>query len=360
MRALLISNPNSTTNTPAAMKDIVTALRSVESLTIKSVLTAYKGHATDIVTGLTSKDFDYVICLGGDGTVNETVNGMLRSDPFSAPEADDLPTLAIVPTGSANVLAGSLGIPRNPVDAAWYVAGLISRGMRSPISIGHAADRCFVVNAGVGIDAEVIATMDGLRSRGTRASYFRYLPEVYRAWRGIQSNPPRISATVDGRELGRDIPIAIVSNANPWTFLGDLPVVTNPKMSVHGGLGFYGVTSLQGIAGLVTAANLAGALTGLRDTFRVPEREIRADDAQEVHLETSRPLKFQLDGEYIDERTELLIRVKKRGINVAALADDYTASRFTKTVASRPVEERLLNMLGKRVIDRLRRRSRQS
>nr|WP_240393859.1 diacylglycerol kinase family protein [Corynebacterium lactis] len=357
MRALLISNPNSTTNTPAAMKDIVVALRSVESLTIKAVFTAYKGHAADIVSGVTAEDFDYIVCLGGDGTVNETVNGMLDSDPFRSRPARKLPTLAIIPTGSANVLAGSLGLPRNPVDAAWYVAGLMRKGVSSTISVGHAANRCFVVNAGVGIDAEVIATMDRLRSGGTRASYFRYLPEVYRAWRGLQTKPPRIEVTVDGKQLGHDLPIAIVSNANPWTFLGDLPIVTNPNLSVRGGLGFYGVTSLTGVVGLIAAANLTGALTGLREPFRIPEREIRVDDASEVRLETARPLKFQLDGEYIDLRTSLSIRVKESAIRVVALADDYTAARFTKTVASRPVEERLLNMFGKRLMDRLRRRN---
>lgn len=355
VRALLISNPNSTSNTASRMPGMVRALRSVDGMRLTTKFTAYPGHAEEMVAGLSNEDFDVIICLGGDGTINEIVNGLMNSDPFSARPADELPTVAIIPTGSANVLAGCLGMPRDPVDAAWFVASLLRAGKCCTISVGHAADRCFVVNAGIGIDAEVIAAMEQLRENGTRASAARYIPTIFSVWNELRRNPPSITATVDGKELGRDLAMAVVSNSNPWTFLGDLPIVTNPSLSVRQGLGFYGFTSLKGMPGLIAAANLAGSLTRLRTTFQVEDRERRADNAHVIHLEATSPLRLQLDGEYIGQREHLTLRVRQGALNIVALADDYTEGQFTKNVASRPMDARLFNVVTKRVIDRFRR-----
>lgn len=355
VRALLISNPNSTSNTDRRMPGIVRALRSVEGIRLTSAFTAYPGHAAEIVSGKTVRDYDVIICLGGDGTINEIVNGLMSSSPFSAPPADELPTIATIPTGSANVLSGALGIPRDPVDAAWHIAGLLRSRTRSTISVGHAAGRCFVVNAGIGIDAEVIATMEQLRKNGTRAKAVRYLPAIFSAWKELRTNPPQITATVDGKEFGRDLAMAVVSNSNPWTFLGDLPIVTNPTVSLRKGLGFYGFTSLEGLTGLVAAANLAGFFTRLRSPFHVEARERRIDNAHNIQLTSASPLRLQLDGEYIDQRSHLTIRVQQNAINFVARADDYTETQFTEKVATRPADERLLVVATKKVMDRGRR-----
>ena len=77
VRALLISNPNSTSNTDRRMPGIVRALRSVEGIRLTSMFTAYPGHAAEIVSGKTVRDYDVIICLGGDGTINEIINGLM-------------------------------------------------------------------------------------------------------------------------------------------------------------------------------------------------------------------------------------------------------------------------------------------
>lgn len=355
VRALLISNPNSTSNSARRMPSIVRALRSVEGIRLTSMFTAYPGHAEEMVAGITVRDYDVIISLGGDGTINEIVNGLMDSNPFSALPATELPAIATIPTGSANVLAGALGIPRDPVDAAWYIASLLRSRTRSAISVGHAAERCFVVNAGIGIDAEVISTMEQLRQNGTRAKAVRYLPAIFTAWNQLRKSPPQITATIDGTEFGRDLAMAVVSNSNPWTFLGDLPIVTNPTVSLRRGLGFYGFTSLRGVTGLVAAANLAGFFTRLRSPFHVEARERRADNVQHIELTATAPLRLQLDGEYINQCESLNIRVKQGAINFVARADDYTEDQFTKKVATRPVDERLLVVVTKKVMDRTRR-----
>lgn len=339
--------------------EIVKALRSVRDISIRAEFTAYAGHAADMVRGKTIEDFDVIIALGGDGTVNEVVNGLLDNNPFTAKEPTELPSVAIIPTGSANVLAGSLGIPRNPVDAAWAIANWLREEESTLISVGYAAERCFCVNAGVGIDAEVIAKMEQVRSTGSKASALRYLPTIYEALVQLRQQTPAIDVTVDGQPLGTDLPFAVVANTNPWVFLGDLPVITNPQASVTGGIGFYGLKTLRGVSGFVAAANFAGALSALRRPCNIEENEIRVDDADEITLSSAIPLKFQLDGEYIDERTDLDIKVRRKAIRIVAPDATRNAEKFTSKIAEQPLSERLVAINLRRLKDRLGRLSSQ-
>ena len=76
VRGLLISNPNSTSITDSLVRTVVAELRAVPGLSLRAEFTAHPGHATAIATGLTRRDCDVVVCLGGDGTVNEVANGL--------------------------------------------------------------------------------------------------------------------------------------------------------------------------------------------------------------------------------------------------------------------------------------------
>ena len=348
VRALLISNPNSTSITDSLIRTVVSELRSVPDLHLRSVFTGHPGHATAIVTGLTRDECDIVVCMGGDGTVNEVVNGLLGSAADGRPvrAADEIPAIAVIPSGSANVLAGALGLPRDPKLAARVLAELLRSGEERAISVGHAADRWFVVNAGLGIDAEVISTMEDLRAGGVSANPLRYVPTGLGAWNRMRTNPPRITARADGELLGEDLPMAVVSNSNPWTFLGDLAVVTNPGTRLDTGLGFFGMTSLQGVRGLVGALRLTGTGDSMWRALKVAEREIRFDDVDHVRLRSERPLNLQIDGEYVDERDHLDITCARGAISF--IAPD-TAREYAHETGDQPWWARLTAMLGRRV-----------
>lgn len=322
VRALLISNPNSTSITDSLTRTVVAELRAVPGLHVRSVFTGHPGHATAIVTGLTRDECDVVVCMGGDGTVNEVVNGLLGSAADGRPvrDAADIPAIAVIPSGSANVLAGALGLPRDPKLAARVLGELLRGGEERAISVGHAAGRWFVVNVGLGVDAEVISHMEDLRAGGVSANPLRYVPTGLGAWNRLRKNPPRITARADGELIGEDLPMAVVSNSNPWTFLGDLAVVTNPTTTLSGGLGFYGLTSVDGVKGMVAALRLAGAGQALWSLLKVEERELRDDDVDVVVLTSPEPLKFQIDGEYVDERSDLEITCARDAVRFIAPA----------------------------------------
>ena len=120
--------------------------------------TEHAGHATELAAAAASGGADVVCAIGGDGTVNEVVNGIAGSGA----------TLAVVPTGTVNVLAMELGIPLDPPDAV----ALIGAGHVIDIDLGLAGDRYFALMAGAGLDAAVIAGLNPLMKKALREAAF--------------------------------------------------------------------------------------------------------------------------------------------------------------------------------------------
>src|ERR671929_56255 len=105
MRAVLVCNPKATA-TNARVRDVIT--RALESdLKLDVVETRRRGHATVVAREAAADGVGLVVALGGDGTVNEVVNGIVHAGPSS-----DAPMLAVVPGGSTNVFSRALGRSR--------------------------------------------------------------------------------------------------------------------------------------------------------------------------------------------------------------------------------------------------------
>src|SRR5262249_60977211 len=107
--------------------------------------------------------------LGGDGTVKEAGNGILGKSAAGSPPSPsptELPALAALPGGSANVFTGALGLPRDPVDATGQILRAMADGRQRTISLGIADGRYFALNGGLGLDAAVVRAVQGLRAHG--------------------------------------------------------------------------------------------------------------------------------------------------------------------------------------------------
>lgn len=140
MHVLLICNPNSTSQDAALYRRILPPLRAVDGLTMEARFTQRPGHAKDMVRGVTREDFDAIIAVGGDGTVNEIINGMLGPAPRDAggrADAAALPTLGVIPAGSANVFVRALGFSARPEKAAHELAAVLQRAATRRLSLIH-------------------------------------------------------------------------------------------------------------------------------------------------------------------------------------------------------------------------------
>ena len=187
-RARLIVNPEATTTSPRARDVLSQALASEVSLEITA--TQARGHAAELAFDARGAGVDIVIVLGGDGTVNEVVNGML-ADGVDA----GAPTLAVVPGGSTNVFARSLGMPDDRVEATGYLLELLREGTERAIGLGRADQRWFTFTAGLGLDADVVAQVEQKRAAGRRSSHALYVRTALRsAARRLRSSQPADAA----------------------------------------------------------------------------------------------------------------------------------------------------------------------
>jgi diacylglycerol kinase (ATP) len=96
-------------------------------------------------------DFDIIVAAGGDGTLNAVVNGLAAAAAMSAPRP-----IALLPFGSANVLAREIGLPHR----AELLAELIAGGNARPVWPGCVGERLFLTMASCGLDAEIVAAVD--------------------------------------------------------------------------------------------------------------------------------------------------------------------------------------------------------
>lgn len=320
MRALLVVNPVATT-TSARTRDVLThALAS--DLMLEVAATAYRGHARELARLAVEQDTaDVVIALGGDGTVNEVVNGLLRhgADPAR------LPRLAVVPGGSTNVFARALGLPNDAVEATGALLDALRRGSERVIGLGLAAGtpgtrdaevprRWFTFCAGFGFDAAVVGRVESQRERGRRSTHALY---VRQAVRHLLADPHRARGAItllrpDAEPID-GLALSIVCNTSPWTFLGNRPVYAAPRASFDTALDVLAVSKLSPVA----LARYGSQL--LRST---PEQGPHGRHVVSLHDETGLtlrsavPLPFQLDGDHLGLRTSVSFTGVRRALRV--------------------------------------------
>lgn len=297
MRAVLISNPQSTTASPSGERDLVlNALSDVIDLEV--VETERPGDAIDIARRAAAEAADLVIACGGDGTVNEIVNGLLTDHADGGAAA--LPVLGVVPAGSTNVFGRALGLPHDQVQAAHRLSRAIEARTTRTIGLGRANDRWFTFNAGLGWDAEVIAEVERLRDRGHRATPRLYLRAAATCYFRNRHQQPCITVEAPGHAAVGGLYTAIVSNTDPWTYLGVRPVRMNPATTFDNGLGLVALRT----TGWFNALSHARSALSKRDK---PDGDdlLRHTGLPRVHVSSSVPLRLQADGDSLGECTEV-------------------------------------------------------
>jgi diacylglycerol kinase family enzyme len=341
VRALLIVNPHATSTTRGRRDVIVRALASAVDLEV--VQTRYRGDATRLAATAAYDKFGLVMTLGGDGTVNEAVNGLLggtawadapRSvDPArvteaeaapapddgaepaitAPPDAADLPALAALPGGNANVFTRTLHLPTDPVDAAGQLIEDLAAGSERYIGLGTANGRYFTFNAGLGFDAEVVRAVEGRRAAGrtvTPAWYVRTALGQY--YQVTDRRHPAITITAPTGLVAEPVFLCIVSNSAPWTYLGSRPVNTNPNASFDTGLDLLAFRHMGTLGVIRTLRQMLSERTEPPRGRTV----VAGHDLPEIRLSADRPLAFQLDGEYMGEVEEVRLRSVPHALRV--------------------------------------------
>lgn len=310
MRALLVVNPKATATSSRVRDVLAHALASETRLDV--VETKKRDHATELAEQAVGEGYDLVVALGGDGTVNEVVNGLLAGGP-----GPHVPALAVVPGGSTNVFARALGQAPTAVEATADLLTAIAdgpRGRRRTIGLGTVDDRWFTFCAGLGLDAQVVRRAEHRRRDGRRATPRLFVQEALgEFFRGADRSEPALLLEREGSDpvpLG----LALVCNTSPWTYLASRPVVPCPDASFDTGLDVFGLRTLGTVATLRHLAQILS--TSPRPRGRA---HYGLHDVDELVLRTAtpgRPLPLQVDGDDLGDREKVRVRAHRGALDV--------------------------------------------
>ncbi|MEV5593100.1 diacylglycerol kinase family protein [Streptomyces sp. NPDC052496] len=320
MRALLVVNPAATTTSARTREVLTHALAS--DLKLEVAETQYRGHARDLARqAAEGGQIELVVALGGDGTVNEVVNGLLTHGP----DPDGHPRLAVVPGGSTNVFARALGLPNDVVEATGALLDALRDGSERTVGLGLAAGtpgtedegvpaRWFTFCAGFGFDAGVVGRVEQQRERGKRSTHALYMRQVLRQYVG-ESNRRHGTITLErpGEDPVEHLVMSIICNTAPWTYLGNRPVYPAPEASFDTALDVFALSKLSASAVTRYATQLLAS---------TPERGPRGKHVVSLHdltdftLHSQAPLPFQMDGDHLGLRTSVTFTGVRRALRV--------------------------------------------
>ncbi len=307
MRAILVVNPVATDTTVKTRDVLARALAS--ELKVDVLETTHRGHGHELAEQARRDGMDVVVALGGDGTINEVVNGLLSAGP-----GPDVPMLAAVPGGSTNVFTRALGMSRDPIEATAEILDLLRADQSRTVSLGMADERWFTFTSGLGFDADVVARVERRRAAGRRASPGLYISAAVREFTaGRGRRHPDLTVEVPGLAPMSGAFLCLVSNVNPWTYLGSWPVTPSPLASFETGLDVFALRKV-GVArmlGHVRQSLRRGA--GPRG-----RRALTCHDVAWIRLRAQAPLAWQVDGDWAGQRKELILRSIPDALRVVA------------------------------------------
>ncbi len=256
--------------------------------------TRRQGDAVEAVAGR-RREYDLVVCSGGDGTLDEVVTGMIRSG-FRTP-------IGYIPAGSTNDFGGSLSLPKNMVQAA----EVIVEGRDFPCDIGSFSDSdgedVFVYIAAFGIFTDV--SYETAQDMKNVLGHMAYLLEGMKRLSSIRSYHVKVSW--EENEVEDDFVFGMVTNS---TSVGGFKNITGKNVQMDDGV--FEVTLIKSPRNPVELNNIMVSLLN-RD---IDTNSIYSFRTAELTLESEEPLAWTLDGENGGSHTKTTIRNVCKGIDI--------------------------------------------
>ncbi|MBI3446432.1 MAG: diacylglycerol kinase family lipid kinase [Magnetospirillum sp.] len=253
-RVLIVHNPTAGRHRRRKLQDVVERVEAMGGrVTCRE--TRQRGDAEDFAAEATMEAYDAVIAAGGDGTVNEVLNGLNQGGHGLA--------LGVIPLGTANVLACEIGLDPNNLD---QVARAVTLGPTRRIHVGLANCRRFLLMAGAGLDAHVVAGVSTALKR--RAGKLAYVVESLR--QAVGYDFPKLTIRADGVEYEGRMVVACKGR-----FYGG-PFIAAPDASLEAPMLELCILPNPGMAGMLRygIALPLGKLPGLPEVQVISARNI--------------------------------------------------------------------------------------
>jgi len=262
---------------------------------VETATTSRRGHATRLAQSAAAEGLDAVVVLGGDGTLNEAANGLAGSTT----------ALGVLPGGSTNVFARTIGMTNDPIEATGELLGAMARNARRRIGLGMVNGRYFLFHVGLGFDAAVVQQVE------KRSALKRYAGHPLFAWAAVVTwmrhydrKRPRFAVRFEDGSVIDDGVFAICLETNPYTFVGNRPFNVDRDVGLDTAMSMTTFRDL-GLLRIVGAA--ASALSSGKHLAR--DRQIdRRRDLTSMQVNGHGPFPYQVDGDYLGETSSLEFR----------------------------------------------------
>lgn len=269
MRIQIIANPIAGGGRGEQGASLIVAELHQRGIDTELLLTQARGDAEEQAASLDPAKWDGVLVVGGDGSLNEVLNGL--QDP-SMP-------IAQLPMGTANVLACELRLPRQPAQVAKMIAG--QRLRRS--AIGLANGRRFLLFFGAGIDASIVHRLEASR-RGPLGKLRWTGPILHTAWHWPR---PKLQVEFEDGRVIADCSQVLVTKVRNYGGIMRMPA------GIEMDTGPFHVLCLQQQSRIAYGAIALRALLGrLR-----PDKDLSCHRARALRICSDAPSPCQVDGD---------------------------------------------------------------
>ena len=268
--------------------DIVTRFNQLD-YAVTIMTTQHAHHATELVAEY-ARHFDMVLCSGGDGTVNEVVNGMVR--------LEEKKPIAYIPTGTTNDYGSSLGLPSEVSACIDRITG----GDPFPVDVGLLNDKAFVYVAAMGIPVKVSYTTS--QAEKNIWGYWAYVSELFKVL--PETRAFHLSIETPERSWKGEYLIAFITNSKQ---VSGVKGITGKDVSLNDGL--FEVTLVKNVKNIAELiVHLPTLASGQPDPkyverFKVKEMQIHCDEE----------IEWNLDGEFGGKARDAKISVLESAVS---------------------------------------------
>ena len=295
MKVLLLVNPFSSSVTARTRVVIRKALAGDHD--VELVETARRGHATRLAQGAAADGVEVVVVLGGDGTVNEAANGLAGTGT----------ALGVLPGGSTNVFARTVGLPNDPVESTALLLEALEAGSIRRVGLGWVNGRYFCFHVGMGYDAALVEQVE------RRSGLKRWAGHPLFIWAGLttyfthfDTKHPHFRVRYPDGDRVDDGYFAVCANTNPYTYVGNRPFDIAPETTLENGLSMVTVRSMRADRLLrIMGKALKGGGALAKDRWVHYRHDVNGLLVEGLD---GKPFPYQVDGDHLGDIARLELR----------------------------------------------------
>jgi diacylglycerol kinase (ATP) len=283
--ARLIVNPTAGAGRTAKKWPYIKALLKNTGLRFEHDITEAPGHAIELAKSAVNKGYKLVVSVGGDGTINEIVNGIYATGDMKDVE------LGIIGTGTGSDYIRTIGVSKYYQESCHHLMNPMKKsvdlGMVEFTQNGQPAKRIFANFAGLGFDAEVVkATTKKFKNFGGKPAYLMGLLSTFTTYKNRQ-----IQITINGQTENHKVCTIVMSNGK----YGGGSMLLAPNADPCDGL--FDVI----IIGDVTKPDLLRSLPRIYKGTHLTHPKVMVKRTNLITISSDEPMAIQADGDLLGE-----------------------------------------------------------